>query len=115
MPACSTTAPKPDLIYGVGDNELNRLGHRFGYRVEALGMSQWSFTRGARRFYVFAHPDISVRRRLQAGGPVVLTYDPPGRKPPVELGFSVEQGVSYTRVEEQFGWFIKQIDPHHQP
>src|SRR4051812_43943297 len=37
LPACASNRPNGSLIYGLGDNELNFLGHRLGFRVEALG------------------------------------------------------------------------------
>jgi hypothetical protein len=107
---CASSATNSKLVYGLGDDELNRLGDRFGYRVEALGMSDYSFTRGNRVFHVLAHNDISARRRLQSDYPVALRYDPSRRRAPIESQLSIERGVPFSVVEEHFAGFIRRIE-----
>ena len=109
--ACATNNSKTQLIYGLGDNELNQLGRHFGYHVEALGMSVYSFTRGNRVFHVEAHNDVSVRNRLQADEPVELFYNSLGRRTTVRYYISVEHGVTTEVVEEIFRRFIREIEP----
>lgn len=107
--ACAAFTPTPQLLYGIDDTELNRLGQRLGYRVEALGMSVYTFTHGSHSFQVNAHNDISVTRRLQADEPVLLIYDPPGRRPPVESRLSIERGVTFATVEDHFRRFLREM------
>ena len=109
LSACAAFSPTPQVLYGLNDDELNLLGQRLGYRVDALGMSVYSFTRGSRVFHVTAHNDISVTRRVQADAPVVITYDPPGHKAPVESRLSVERGVTFTTVEDHFRRFLHDL------
>ena len=110
LTACASNATKPPLVYGLGDDQLNRLGERFGYRVEALGMSDWSFTREKREFRVWDHNDISVNRRIQTDRPIVLRYEPPGRRAPIESHLVIERGVPFSTVEEHFAGFIRRIE-----
>ena len=107
--ACAAFSPTPQLVYGLNDPELNLLGQRLGYRVEALGMSVYTFTRGNHVFHVTAHNDISVTRRIQADAPVVVSYDPPGRRPPVESRLSVEHGVTFASIENHFRRFLHEM------
>jgi hypothetical protein len=110
LTACASPATKPRLVYGLGDDELYRLGGFFGYRVEALGMSEYSFTREKRVFHVWAHNHIPVGRRLRSDHPVILRYEPPGRRAPVESQLVIEHGVPFTVVEQQFADFIRRIE-----
>jgi hypothetical protein len=110
LPACAAFDQAPRLLYGIEDPELDLLGERLGYHVEALGMSVYLFTRGSHRFLVSVHNDISIRRRLQADAPVVLKYDPRGHRPPVEYRFSVERGVTFAAVEDHFRRFLREVD-----
>jgi hypothetical protein len=109
LAACASTATKSPLVYGLGDDELNRLGARFGYHVEALGMSDYSFTRGRRVFNVLAHNDLSVRR-LQADEPVILRCEPRGRRAVIESQFAIKRGVPFSVIEEHFADFIRRIE-----
>jgi hypothetical protein len=110
LTACASTVTRPKLLYGLGDDALNQLGERFGYRVEALGMSDYSFTRGRCVFQVLALNDISVSRRIQADQPVVLRYYPPGHRAVIESEFSIEQGIPYSDVEQHFADFIRRVE-----
>ena len=109
LSACAAFSPTPQLVYGLNDPELNLLGQRLGYRVEALGMSVYTFTHGRHVFQVVAHNDISVTRRIQADAPIVLTYDPPGHRPRFESRFSVERGIAFATVEEHFRRFLREV------
>ncbi|MES2569904.1 MAG: hypothetical protein V4710_07585 [Verrucomicrobiota bacterium] len=109
LSACAAFSPTPQLLYGLSDDELNLLGQRLGYRVDALGMSVYSFTRSSHVFHVAAHIKIPVTRRVQADEMVVVSYDPPGHKPPVESRLSVERGVTFTIVESHFRRFLHEM------
>jgi hypothetical protein len=108
LSACAEFGPRTQLLYGLSDNELNLLGQRLGYRVEALGMSVYSFTRGSHVFYVTAHNDISVTRRVQADAPVVVTY-PSRHRPPGESHLSIDRGVTFAIVVDHFRRFLRDM------
>jgi len=74
--ACETTQPRAKVVYGVEDGELNEIARRVGFRVEALGLSDYRFFRGNREFHVWAHVAIPVRGVLLADGPLELLYWP---------------------------------------
>ena len=77
LPACASNRPNGNIVYGLGGEELVLLGHRLGFRVEDLGMSDYSFTRGSRVFHVWAHIDmLSTRRWAVADAPIRLSYRP---------------------------------------
>lgn len=97
------------LIYGLGDEALNFLGDRFGYHVEALGMGEYSFTRGDQSFQVMVHNDMLARDRIRATDPVVLSHEALGGKSPLETRFSVAQGVTIEEVEQHFRSFMRHM------
>lgn len=110
LSACATRVPASNLVYGLGDDELDFLGRRLEFHVEALGMSEYSFTRGSQVFYVQAHNDLSARDRIRADQPVVLGYRPPGRRPSLESHFPIAQGVTLAAVETHFRAFTRRMD-----
>jgi hypothetical protein len=73
-------------------------------------MSGYEFSRGKRVFHVWAHNDISVRRRYQSDHPVVLEYDPPGRRPSITSQLTIQHGVPLSVIEEHFAGFIRKIE-----
>ena len=69
-------------------------------------MSDYSFTRGNRVFRVQAHNDISITKRLQADEPVRLTSTLPSHGKEIVSRLSVEHGVTFATVEDDFRHFI---------
>jgi len=98
------------LIYGLDDEALNFLGDRFGYHVEALGMGEYSFTRGDQSFQVMVHNDMLSRDRIRATEPVVLSYEAHAKRSPLESRFSVSQGVTIEEVEQHFCSFMRHME-----
>jgi hypothetical protein len=75
LPACASNRPNGNVVYEVGGEELVLLGHRLGFRVAELGMSDYSFTRGSRVFHVWAPSDmLSTRGGAVANAPLMLSY-----------------------------------------
>jgi len=107
LSGCATDSLSPGLIYGLDDSELNMLGRRLGYRVEALGMSDYRFSRADHSFRVIAHNDISVRHRAQADEPVELRGAVGGTRKTLSSYLSVQHGVPLAAVEEHFREFIR--------
>jgi hypothetical protein len=107
LAACATNPPASGLLYGLGDDELNLLGRRLGYRVEALGMSDYRFSRHGQSFRVLSHNDISLRERVQADQPVELRGPIRGKRGVVTSSLSIEHGLPFTAVENHFRSFIQ--------
>jgi len=108
LAACAALNPKPRLLYGLSDSELDLLGQHLGYRVEALGMGSYSFTRRDHTFHVQAHYHQPVMQRDPSAGPVVLRYHPPGRRTPVEFRIVVAGGITFDAAEDYFRHFLRQ-------
>lgn len=97
------------IIYGLSDEDLNYLGNRLGFQVEALGMSGYIFSGDSFDFGVVAHNDISVESRVQADEPVILRYKSSDGKRSEESWLSVSQGVKLGVVEEHFREFVRRL------
>jgi hypothetical protein len=107
LPACAMNTLKQGVVYGLCDDELNLLGRRLGYRVEGLGMSDYTFSRGGHAFHVQAHNNIAVYNRCQADQPVQLSCNLPGTRTTITSSVSVEHGITFAEVEAQFRNFIR--------
>ena len=112
LQACESAKPRHDVVYGLADNELNRLGALFGYQVEALGMSNYNFRKGRHEFDVWAHRDHSVPY-VKTRTPVRLAYGS-AMEPVVEAEVEISHGVPFAVVEKGFREFIQQIEHLHR-
>jgi hypothetical protein len=105
--ACASSSTKPQFYYGLSDPELDLLGRRLGYRVEALGMGDYAFIRGRHTFHVNAHYHESVTRRDRSASPVGLRYEPSSHRTPIESEIAVGVGISLEAAEDHFRRFLQ--------
>lgn len=113
--ACQTTKQKynPDLVYGLSDRALVRIGEQIGYDVDTeMGMSQYIFSKGEVAFSVWAHTDLVATTKVThvADEPVRLSYHAPGGNAKLEDHIDLSKGVRMELVEERFREFVMKID-----
>lgn len=102
-------ASETKVVHGLDGDDLNFLGRRLGFHVEARGMSDFLFQGNGYAFHVLAHNDITARG-VRADGPVILRYVPSARKPLFESQFVISRGITLASVEEHFRSFIGTIE-----
>jgi len=108
LAGCAISSTGPQLHYGLSDPELELLGRRLGYRVEALGMGDYAFIRGRNTFHVIAHYHDLVTRRDPSASPVWLRYKPPHHQAPIESCMAVGAGITLDTAEDHFRRFLHQ-------
>ncbi len=110
MPSTS----KSHLLYGLNDGDLELLGKRLGWQVEALGMSDYKFTRDNLTFHVWAHNDMEAQDKTVADEPIVLRYERTAGKTPLKIEIAIVKGLAFKEIESRFRDFVVQIEKLEQ-
>ncbi|MGV3661980.1 MAG: hypothetical protein ACO1TE_17480 [Prosthecobacter sp.] len=101
---------KPGLLCCVGDDELNKLGERLGFQVEALGLGHYAFTKGRLTFQVWTRCEPTEQGTL-VGRPLELSHQVTDRGDMILSKMPVAHGVTFEAVEARFRTFIHLIEP----